>query len=253
MPKISFSDGLAIAGIVLGIVLIVLDKSSKLRGPTLLVMLALAAAMTLPLALGNSWVGDAPSGMLRFTRGMFMIFAVGLIYSVIAIWISPDSTAEKRETVKKETPPSLDNWNVAGSQLIKDVGASRSSRSAFVTVNTALLSPFARDYFFLLIVRVADNSVDALTDPRLEKSQAFAITGEFRTIQVNLSEEFIQRADATEKRFSQVSLQYYFALIPKHVRAEQILTLSDITALGGRQLLSHPSPEIVVRPVAPPK
>jgi hypothetical protein len=83
---------------------------------------------------------------------------------------------------------------------------------------------------------VEDDTVDALTDPLIAKSQLFAITGEVRTIQINLSDEFIERANAADKRFHQVGVQFYITLIPKHIRAEQILTLADVTALGGKQL-----------------
>ena len=96
MFKISLSDGLAIAGAILAVVLIVLDKAEKLKGPMLLVLLATAALMTVPLALGNAWVSEATTGALRFTRGMFMIFLVGLVYSAISIWISTDSPAPSK-------------------------------------------------------------------------------------------------------------------------------------------------------------
>ncbi len=149
------------------------------------------------------------------------------------------------------TPPNLDKWKVDGTKLIRAVGASRGSRAAVLTVDTSYLAPFAKDYLFMMIARVQDNAVDAITDARIEKSHAFAITGELRTIQIDLSEEFIRRADAADKRFGQVSIQFYCAVIPKHIRPAQISTLSDITTLGGKQLLSNPSPEIVVQPVVP--
>ena len=88
MFKMPFSAGLTIAGIVLGIVLVVLDKASKLKGSVLLALLGVAAVMTLPLALGNSWVSDAPSGTLKWSRGMLLISVVGVIYSAVAVWIS---------------------------------------------------------------------------------------------------------------------------------------------------------------------
>jgi hypothetical protein len=94
MFKLALGDYLGIAGIVLTLVLIVLDKAGKLKGPILLVLLGVAAIMTLPLVLGNSWVGDAPSGMLKFTRGALLCFVVGVVYSVIAIWVSPSPLAE---------------------------------------------------------------------------------------------------------------------------------------------------------------
>jgi hypothetical protein len=84
-------------GIVLAIVLVVLDKAGKLKGPMLLVLLAVAACMTLPLAMGTPWVSDAASGILRFTRGMFLVFFVGLVYSALAMWISTDTPVGTRD------------------------------------------------------------------------------------------------------------------------------------------------------------
>jgi hypothetical protein len=59
--------------------------------------------MTMPLALGNSWVKDTPWRMLKFCRGMFMVSVVAICYSVLAIWISSTDEKESEQT-KKELP-----------------------------------------------------------------------------------------------------------------------------------------------------
>jgi hypothetical protein len=92
MPRIDFSSGLAIAGLVLAIILIVLDKAGKLKGSVLFVLLGLAALMTLPLVLGAPWVAGAAPAALRFARSMLVICLVGVGYSAIAIWISPETS-----------------------------------------------------------------------------------------------------------------------------------------------------------------
>lgn len=94
MSKLSFSDNLAIGGIAFTILLVVLDKAGKLKGPLLLILLAIAALMLLPLAWGNSWVSEA-TGIGKLSRALFTFFLLGLIYSGIAIWISTgeESTA----------------------------------------------------------------------------------------------------------------------------------------------------------------
>jgi len=99
MLKISFSDGLAVAGIVSGIILVALDKAGKLKGPLPVVLLAVAALMTLPLAIGNPWVAEAASGALRLSRGMLLVFAVGLIYSALLMWISTDDVPPPQQPV----------------------------------------------------------------------------------------------------------------------------------------------------------
>ena len=100
MVKLSFSDAIGIVGIILMVVFIVLDKAGKLKGPILLVLLAGCAIMTLPLVLSMSFVSDPHSGIARFSRGMLMVFAVGLIYAVIAVWITnePIEIAEGSKT-----------------------------------------------------------------------------------------------------------------------------------------------------------
>lgn len=118
--------------------------------------------------------------------------------------------------------------------LVHQWSLSRRTRMASVTINTAALAQYAKDFSVLLVMRVADNSVEVLTDNRIEKSPAFTITGEVRKIEVNLSKEFIERADATNQRFNEVSFQYYVVVVPRQIRPEQIVTLSDVTALGGK-------------------
>jgi len=97
MEKVSFSDGLAITGLILAVLLVVLDKGGKLKGgPTLLILLAIAACMTLPLAFSLSWVADSLPGLQMFTREMLMVFVVGAIYSGVAVWISNDAKQDTR-------------------------------------------------------------------------------------------------------------------------------------------------------------
>lgn len=97
MFRVPFSEALAILGSVLAIVLIVLDKAGKLKGPMLLILLAVAAVLTLPLALSCPWVRDASPRMLQFSRGMLMVFLVGVVYSIIAVWISGSATPPQQD------------------------------------------------------------------------------------------------------------------------------------------------------------
>jgi hypothetical protein len=92
--KISLSDGLAFVGLSLAAILVVLDKSGKLKGAFLLWLLAFAFLMIVPFAVGNTWVSDAPSSALRFTRGLVLVFLLGVSYALFATWISADSAYE---------------------------------------------------------------------------------------------------------------------------------------------------------------
>lgn len=87
--ELTFDRILGFLGIISAIVLLVLDKAGKLKGPVLLVLLGVAAVMTLPLALANSWFKDTPWSMLKFSKGAFMVSLVAICYSAVAIWISP--------------------------------------------------------------------------------------------------------------------------------------------------------------------
>lgn len=101
--RISFSDTIGILGIVLAIVLVVLDKAGKLKGGWLVALLCLAGAMTLFIAVGNSWVMDAPEKW-KIWRGAFMIALVALAYSGVALWIlgNPNEGASVAEDENAE-------------------------------------------------------------------------------------------------------------------------------------------------------
>ena len=97
MPKLGFSDALAFVGLALTLVLVVLDKAGKLKGPILLLLLGLGAVLVLPIALGNSWVEDASTFQLKLTRGFSMVCLVGLCYGLLASWISQGDAPQETE------------------------------------------------------------------------------------------------------------------------------------------------------------
>jgi len=66
---------LGIGGIVLTIILLVLNKAGKLKGPVLIGLVVLAGAMTLPLALKNPFVVDITDPWKSWTQA----FAVAII------------------------------------------------------------------------------------------------------------------------------------------------------------------------------
>jgi hypothetical protein len=113
MDKVSFSDGIGVAGIVLAILLVVLDKAGKLKGGWLYGLLFLAGVMTLFIAVGNGWVMDAPTKW-KLWRGLLSFCVVGFTYSGLAIWIAPKGEVEGEKgqriiesDVKKSLTPSL--------------------------------------------------------------------------------------------------------------------------------------------------
>jgi len=104
--ELTFDRVLGILGVVLTVVLVVLDKAGKLKGPVLFVLLGIAALMALPIALGNSWVKDTPWGILKFNKGMLMVSLVAVCYSSAALWITPHDKLPEPNTEAAKPPAS---------------------------------------------------------------------------------------------------------------------------------------------------
>jgi hypothetical protein len=118
--ELTFDRVLAIFGLVLAIVLVVLDKAGKLKGLALLVLLGVAALMTIPLALGNSWVKDIPWSMLKFSRTMLMLSVVVICYSALALWVS--SPTDVGETSNEKTSDSAPKLTIKASSFAGEYG-----------------------------------------------------------------------------------------------------------------------------------
>jgi len=108
VERILFSDVVGIGGIALATVLLVLDKAGKLKGGWLFGLLCVAAAMTLFIALGNTWVMDAPQKWMLWRRALMVCF-VALTYSGLAIWIGgpkgkSESEGSATEPIKRPAP-----------------------------------------------------------------------------------------------------------------------------------------------------
>lgn len=91
LHKLDFQNGLALASVVLTLLLIYFDKTGNLKGPMLLILLGVAALLTLPFALKIAWLSE-PQGLAKFARGLFAFFIIGSVYAAIAVWAIPDST-----------------------------------------------------------------------------------------------------------------------------------------------------------------
>ena len=122
---------------------------------TLLVMLCVAAFLTLPLALGNPWVSAAASWIVRFVRGMLMICIVGLVFSLLAVWILTEQPKEAMTGGAKpgvvEAKPSL-----SGLQVLTLIDASQHPpgsvvsgikwRPGFTALRVSLSNPTDEDF-----------------------------------------------------------------------------------------------------------
>jgi hypothetical protein len=102
------------------LVLVALDKADKLKGPLPLILLAIAAAMTLPLTLGNAWVAEATPGMLRIVRSMMMVSIVVLVYALLVNWILPKGGSDSVGQVTTKIPEYV--LSLSDLRIIQDDG-----------------------------------------------------------------------------------------------------------------------------------
>jgi hypothetical protein len=194
------------------------------------------AAMNQWLLPLYKWVGAShPTASLI---GMFLVG--GFLFG--GMWYL--TGREYQESLKKtlsavlpdtKIPPNPANVSFIGTgPLVRNIKAN--AKMVSLDVDTAALKPATNDFYLILVLRAQDNSIDALTDPSIIKSRTFGITGEVRTLQVDLPEDFVKRAETNARKTGTLAIGIYIAIIPKHIRPEQILTIADITALGGKQL-----------------
>lgn len=98
--------------------------------------------------------------------------------------------------------------------------------SMYMTVNTAkITAPVG--YRIFVSCRVGDSHIDALEDARIIKSATFPIDGQIKTIQVELTQEFLTRL------MPHGEVQIFLVVVPPSVTPESISKLSDVASRGG--------------------
>jgi hypothetical protein len=104
---LSSSDKLALAGIVPGVLLVVLDKAGKLRGPILYWLLALCALTFVPFAVNNSLI-ESFSDPWKWWSRCCGLALIALAFSALMIWITPrgGSQGAAERGVRNAKPPS---------------------------------------------------------------------------------------------------------------------------------------------------
>ncbi len=143
---------LGVGGIVLTLILIVLDKAGKLKGPVLIWLLVFCAAMTVPLALGNPLVLNAPVPWKMWTRAL-MLAVVGFVYWGIGIWISPS-----RETAKLELVATVNDAEYPAGTTIGGIGWSK----RFTDLRISVDNPTPSDYQNVDLTLIPDEPVAAV-------------------------------------------------------------------------------------------
>jgi hypothetical protein len=96
--------------------------------------------------------------------------------------------------------------------------------------DTPLVSQAAK-YNMILLCRVNDDSVDIMQDTRFEKSKTFQITGSPRTVEIQVSNEFLKRLVPAGGY-----VWVYLLEIPKDITPEEITTPNDLTRQGAKVL-----------------
>jgi len=195
-------------------------------------MASLAIALVVATAAFDRVASAQKAGKTIRTVAVFSLLAVGLFF-VTKLFYPRAGT---------KTPPDISIKS--NRALVSNALYLPESKIFTSEIDSSVLQSVADQYNLLVIVRAPDNSIDSLDDTRIAKSDAFAITGEVRTIQIDLTEQFIQRANEAKKQFDGQPIEGFIGLIPKSVRPDQILTIRGITALGGRRIIVDSKPPI---------
>jgi heme/copper-type cytochrome/quinol oxidase subunit 4 len=103
----------------------------------------------------------------------------------------------------------------------------------FLDLNMDKLLLFKDRYQLLVVARIHNTRVNSLTDPTIQKSDAFPIgsVGTTRRITVPFSQQFL--SSALSILGPEVEFEMYLCLIPRGLDARTIATLDDITAKRG--------------------
>jgi hypothetical protein len=171
---------------------------------------------------------------IRWRTVVFILCGLATLLFGWSVWPHKYLIADASKTDGGKALP--DTTIVTSSSPFYDFQISKVALMASIKVDTKYALQYKDDLNFIIILRAVDDSVDALDDARLMKSEPFAITGEERTIQINLTKEFFERTEAASRTLSKGNMQLYVALVPKSVRPNQIVTIRDITRLGGKQV-----------------
>ena len=84
----NFDRSLAVGGIALTIVLLVLDRAGKLKGAWLLVLLALAVFLLMPIVLTIPWVSHGLPGSQIWARRLLVLSSLAVLWAGLSVWVT---------------------------------------------------------------------------------------------------------------------------------------------------------------------
>jgi hypothetical protein len=114
----------------------------------------------------------------------------------------------------------------------------------YMIVNSRPLLDYKAASKLLLILNVPYSNVDKMTDPAIEKSPPYTITGEVIVLAVPFlgaplspSPKHLRVTAPPNSKVGEsfsVPVNYFLVLIPIHVSPDEIRSLSDVESFGGR-------------------
>jgi hypothetical protein len=219
MPKMSW-EGLV--GTVLALIVVILDQAG-IRNPYVL-----WGAFGVAVILCIDALARSRHPPKRKIIGIILTSVAVLAFAAYLIW----------QPHKEQIP---DISVISSAPFVTDVKMSEVEGYASFRVDTKIMQPYAKCCYLLAILTVVDNSVDVLNDARIAKSERFTITGEVRIVQINLDKEFFDRAREARRKMESGNIALYLGVIPNAMLPSQIVSISDITRLGGKQLRAEAS------------
>ena len=169
----------------------------------------------------------APGDVLvrhRFGRYWPMLVMAAM---TILTWLGTGYGIYLKRKLEAPLPSAVAMIKIPTWGLVTDQSTKQITRG-YVDVSIPEIGPKAGEFKIYVLARVVDNTSDLFTDDRLDRSSAFSITLGTRRIEVQLSDNSIQRLQTSK------ILDMFVVLLPSEHDARQIFALSALQELHGQ-------------------
>jgi pimeloyl-ACP methyl ester carboxylesterase len=183
---------------------------------------------TVPIPINEDHVGIVKPSSIKHPS------YIALRNAIIATPISPKP---RKPIVNAPHPDDVSRINDKEFTMLMTGWGMEAPATATVTIDTEKLLPFQSKYVMIIVVRARDTRVDWTTDPFIEKSPPFNITGE-RQLQVKFPVNQPLLLHAEQTIGVDLTFEFYLCLIPRALEASQIHVLKEINDKGGHVFLS---------------
>jgi len=134
---------------------------------------------------------------------------------------------------QSKAPVVPDRDLIANSNLIS-WGITPDATKVAVGIGITKIGDQAKDYSMVVIARIQDNTVDMMTDSRLDKSQAFPLRVGIQEIDADLSEQTTERIRNYQSRGEAPVVGLFVIALPKKFTPKQIDSLESANNLGAK-------------------